>query len=173
MSLLAIDDFSSMSAMMGSGPFKTLLTWLLIAIVVLAIFAPTLLAKLKDYVINAVMAKMHLPPVNSNQSGGLADLLRTVPRGSQAPAAVEDPAALGDAIAERVAAIRQRCPMASERQVFAWLTQGMTVDTAFEAYARQLEAQLAASHIKDVPADLKSAPAVAAATPTVVTPPVG
>lgn len=145
---LATDDFAAMSQMMSSGPVRTLLTWILIAGVAIAIFAPTLFKYAVDLLVGQLTGKLGLPQVSASATSTAGKVLdevenlttRLLSRGSTTTAVAADD--LGKQISARVAAIRTACPKATEDQIHQWLTRGLDVTAAYAEYTRWLEQQL-------------------------------
>lgn len=150
-----------MAAMLGSPTFKSLATYLLIGIAILALFYPALLAKIKAGLASIIDKQLHdkLPSV-------LDDKLHTVINGggglpappfspfgaaagqAQSPqtpatasaAAVPD---VGQVVQQRATALKAACPKAPADLRLKWLEQGFDTTRAQTDYINVLEGQVA------------------------------
>lgn len=142
MSHLLLADAEPMSAMLGSGLFKNLMTLLLVVIAVMALVMPSLLAKAKSALLNVIDAKLQaiLPP-------GVNNALHAVTDGVVSPvtglSAVQPAGTVSTIVQQRANELRTCCPGASSDLRLKWLEQGLDPSRAQSDYISVLEKQLA------------------------------
>lgn len=147
--LLATDE---MSAFLGSGLFKSLATWLLVIIAVLALLAPTLLAQLKNRASAFIKAQLQSLLGPGSLAGGGAVPTATYSGELFAPSMPVPTADTSGIVQQRAAALKACCPLAPPDLRLKWLEQGMDPAKAQADYISVLEARLNATINPPAPA---------------------
>lgn len=135
-----------MASLIGSPTFKSLATYLLVIIAVLALFYPTALAKIKAGIAKLVDEKLHdkLPaPIDAALHQIAAN--KTVAGATASPGSGDVPAQLdvGQITQQRATALKAACPKAQPDVRLKWLEQGVDPVRAQVDYINMLEARIA------------------------------
>lgn len=136
-----------MAAMLGSPTFKSLATYLLIGIAILALFYPALLAKLKAGLVS-IIDKQLVDKLPTLGGGGLpAPPFSPFGAASgQPPQVAVQPASkptgdINQLIQQRAAELKAACPRASDALRLKWLDAGFDISQAKTDYIAVLEGQ--------------------------------
>ncbi len=164
MYLMTFAAADPVGSLMGSGPFKNLLTMLLIGIAVLAMFYPTLLAKIKTGITGMIAEQLHIQlpiAVEPTVVRTLETKLNTILGGANvnAPPVAElgvPNVSVGDMVKQRAAMLKSACPKSDAALRLKWMELGYDPESAKTDYIAELEKQVAAA---------------AVAAPAVITPP--
>lgn len=137
-----------MAAMLGSPSFKTLATYLLVAIAILAFFYPSVLAKIKAGIADLIDKQLHdkLPATLDSKlhqvinGQPVAGPVTTTASAASTPPPVTD---VGQVVQQRATALKAACPKAPADLRLKWLEQGFDTTRAQTDYISVLEGQVA------------------------------
>lgn len=149
MNLFLLADADPMSAILSSPSFKAMGAYVLIGIAVLAMFYPSLLAKLKTGLASLIDKQLHdrLPAVLDNPlhnviNGGSLFGPNT---GAQLPQPITPSQLQGDVgqiVQQRATALKAACPKAPSDLRLKWLEQGFDTLRAQADYISVLESKV-------------------------------
>lgn len=156
-----------MAAMLGSPTFKSLATYALVGIAILAFFYPSVLAKIKAG-LAAMIDKQRHDKLPATIDGKLHDVINSgglpvppfSPFGATPPPAGTQPgpqqaAVTGDVsqvVQQRATALKAACPKAPADLRLKWLEQGFDPTRAQTDYINVLEGQVASATPASPPA---------------------
>ena len=152
-----------MAAMLGSPTFKSLATYLLIGIAILALFYPAMLAKIKAGLASIIDKQLHdkLPSVLDDKlhtvinSGGALPAPPFSPFGGASTGQTQQtvqtaqppaPTDVGQVVQQRATALKAACPKAPADLRLKWLEQGFDTTRAQTDYINVLEGQVAGAN---------------------------
>ncbi len=146
MTLAAADP---VGALLGSGTFKSLGTMILIGIAALALFYPSLLAKIKAGVAAMIAEQLHitLPTIVENRIKLLGN--DTLPTSDPSALKATQPLVnVSDIVKQRAAALKIACPKSDAAIRLKWLELGYDSESAKTDYIATLENQVVAANTK-------------------------
>lgn len=139
--ILAADD--QMSAFLGSGFFKSLLTGLLVIIAIMWLVAPTVATMLKNKFTTFIAAQLKsLLGIEANAAVPSIGTLLSPKAEATAPVTVQITPDINKIVTERAAELKAACPQAPPELLFQWMSQGYDATKAQTAYISVLEARV-------------------------------
>ena len=139
--ILAAND--QMSAFLGSGFFKSLITGALVIIALMWLVAPTVATMLKNKFTAFISAQLKsLLGLEANASVPSISALLTPKADPAAPVTVQIAPDINKVVTERAAELKAACPMAPSDLLLKWLSQGYDSSKAQADYISVLEAKI-------------------------------